>query len=171
MQFQIWNYEDQKMLASSISQLLLDPSSRYLGHLSNLPVKVVVYLIKKRKHSITEHLRCRWPMKYSVCRSHNLVIAYSLITCLWIYDQNNTMGTIKGAGTAYLSKGHEFTSSVLWVRVAQSYIICVVFCEWSCVYFFPLTTVLLVRFDSRLLIITFVSSSFSFSGYYMIVDK
>ena len=133
----MWNYEDQKMLPSSIPQSLLDQNSLYLGHLSNLPLKVVVYLVKTNNILFTEHLRCRWPMKHSVCRSHNPVIAYSFISCLWIYDQSNTMGTITRTGTNYPSRGHEFTSSFLWVRVAQSYIICVVFCEWLCVSIFP----------------------------------
>ena len=59
----------------------------------------------------------------------------------------NTMGATREAGTAYLSREHEFTLGFSWVRVARSLVFCVVFCR-SLFVFWPLFC---LSFDWQLL--------------------
>ena len=83
---------------------------------------------------------------------------------MFVLFDNKTMGVVSGAGTTYLSEAHDSIPVFSGVRVAQSYVFFVVFCNslfvlfsffiylWHCISFL----------DVRLL----VTSNFSTSHEY-----
>ena len=97
-----------------------------------------------------------------VWRNHNPVLS-SFITYHpgLLCDKSITTGVICGARTAYSSGAPEFTPCLSGVRVARSFVFCVMFCKsWPFVIFFWLLCCL--SFDLRLSIISLVSSNFTY---------
>ena len=102
-----------------------------------------------------------------VCRNHNPVLS-SFITYHpgLLCDKSITTGVICGAGTANSSGAPEFIPCLSGVRVARSFVFCVMFCKsWPFVnffFFFFFWLLCCLSFDLRLSIIAFVSSNFTY---------
>jgi len=77
--------------------------------------------------TVMEYLCHKWPRICSFCRNHNPVLS-SFMTYPRVYYKSNITGATSGAGIAYRSEAHEFTPVFSKAYVAQSLILCIVFC-------------------------------------------
>jgi len=77
---------------------------------------VIEYLYHKRQRICSVH------------RNHNMVLSL-FNTYYQVCNKSNTMGVTSGAGTAYPSRIKELIPGFCGVRLAQSFVLCVVFCR------------------------------------------
>ena len=78
--------------------------------------------------TVTEYLCLKWLRICSTCRKHYQIL-FSFMTYHQVWNYNNTSGVTSGVGTAFPSGAPEFTPVLSLVRVAQSLIVCVMFCR------------------------------------------
>jgi len=78
--------------------------------------------------TVTEYLCHKCPQMCSLCRTHSRVLS-SFMNYHRFCNKSNTMGATCGTGTAYSSGERAFTPAFIGVRVARSFIFCVVFCR------------------------------------------
>jgi len=90
--------------------------------------------------TITEYMCHKRLRIRSVCRNYNPTLS-SFMTYHRVINKSNTTDDTCGAGIAYLSGAHEFTSDFSVVRVARMLVFCVDRCFlWAlcCLSFFDL---------------------------------
>ena len=108
--------------------------------------------------TVTEYLCHQWWRICSLCSNQNPVLS-SFVTDHRVCNKSNTTSVTCGAGTAYTFGAPEFTPVLIVVRVARSFVFCVLFriplCAISSFLLCPLHC--LSFFDLRLLITSLVS--------------